>query len=83
MNPKFGSQKCIGLLDSIVEYYFCHVSMSGYCSVYRSNSIFRSDPYFSLASLYNVKYSVMLWSDNRNILDYWIFIARYCFKYDF
>ena len=60
----------------------CHVSMSGYCSVYRSNSIFRSDPYFSLASLYNVKYSVMLWSDNRNILDYWIFVARYCFKHD-
>ena len=41
------------------------------------------DPYFSLASLYNVKYSVMLWSDNRNILDYWISVARYCFKYNF
>ena len=61
----------------------CHVSMSGYCSVYRSNSIFRSDPYFSLASLSNVKCSVMLWSDNRNIMDYWMFVARYCFKYDF
>ena len=35
-----------------------------------------------VASLSNVKCSVMLWSDNRNILDYWSFAARYCFKYD-
>ena len=34
-------------------------------------------PYFSLASLC----SVMLSSDNRNIMDYWIFNARYCFEY--
>ena len=45
-------------------------------------------PYFGririlIASLSNVKCSVMLWSDNRNIMDYWIFVARYCFKYDF
>ena len=45
-------------------------------------------PYFGricvlIASLSNVKYSVMLWSDNRNILDYRIFVARYCFKYVF
>ena len=43
-------------------------------------------PYFGrilVASLSNVKCSVMLWSDNRNILDYWIVVARYCFKYDF
>ena len=36
-------------------------------------------PYFSLASLC----SVMLSSDNRNIMDYWIFNARYCFEYVF
>ena len=35
-----------------------------------------------VASLSNVKCSVMLWSDNRNIMDYWMFVARYCFKYD-
>ena len=35
-----------------------------------------------IASLSNVKCSVMLWSDNRNIMDYWMFAARYCFKYD-
>ena len=45
-------------------------------------------PYFGqirilIASLSNVKCSVMLWSDNRNIMDYWMFVARYCFKYDF
>ena len=34
-------------------------------------------PNFSLASLC----SVMLSSDNRNIMDYWIFNARYCFEY--
>ena len=27
--------------------------------------------------------SVLLLSDNRNIMDYWIFNARYCFKYVF
>ena len=36
-------------------------------------------PYFSLAS----SGSVMLSSDNRNIMDYWIFNARYCFEYVF
>ena len=36
-------------------------------------------PYFSLASLCRV----MLSSDNRNNMDYWIFNARYCFKYVF
>ena len=36
-----------------------------------------------VASLSNVKCSVMLWSDNRNIMDYWMLAARYCFKYDF
>ena len=36
-------------------------------------------PYFSLVSLC----SVMLSSDNRNIMDYWIFNARYCFEYVF
>ena len=36
-----------------------------------------------IASLSNVKCSVMLWSDNRNIMDYWMFVARYCFKYVF
>ena len=36
-------------------------------------------PYFSLAS----SCSVMLLSDNRNIMDYWIFNARYCFEYVF
>ena len=36
-----------------------------------------------IASLSNVKCSVMLWSDNRNIMDYWMFVARYCFKYGF
>ena len=36
-------------------------------------------PYFSLASLC----SVMLSSDNGNIMDYWIFNARYCFEYVF
>ena len=36
-----------------------------------------------VASLSNVKCSVMLWSDNRNITDYWTLAARYCFKYDF
>ena len=45
-------------------------------------------PYFGririlIASLSNVKCSVMLWSDNRNIMDYWIFAAGYCFKYVF
>ena len=45
-------------------------------------------PYFGririlIASLSNVKCSVMLWSDNGNIMDYWMFVARYCFKYDF
>ena len=45
-------------------------------------------PYFGririlIASLSNVKCSVMLWSDNRNIMDYWMFVARYCFRYDF
>ena len=45
-------------------------------------------PYFGririlIASLSNVKCSVMLWSDNRNIMDYWMLAARYCFKYDF
>ena len=45
-------------------------------------------PYFGririlIASLSNVKCSVMLWSDNRNIMDYWMFAARYCFKYVF
>ena len=36
-----------------------------------------------VASLSNVKCSVMLWNDNRNIMDYWMLVARYCFKYDF
>ena len=36
-----------------------------------------------VASLSNVKCSVMLWSDNRNIMGYWMLAARYCFKYDF
>ena len=36
-------------------------------------------PYFGLASLC----SVMLSSDNRNIMDCWIFNARYCFEYVF
>ena len=36
-----------------------------------------------VALLSNVKCSVMLWSDNRNIMDYWMFVARYCFKYVF
>ena len=45
-------------------------------------------PYFGririlIASLSNVKCSVMLWSDNRNIMDYWTLAAGYCFKYDF
>ena len=56
----------------------CHKSISGNVVV----------PYFGririlVASLSNVKCSVMLWSDNRNIMDYWMFVARYCFKYDF
>ena len=36
-----------------------------------------------IASLSNVKCSVMLWSDNRNIMDYWMFVAGYCFEYGF
>ena len=36
-----------------------------------------------IASLSNVKCGVMLWSDNGNIMDYWMFVARYCFKYGF
>ena len=36
-----------------------------------------------VASLSNVKCSVMLWSDNRNIMDYWMLTARYCFEYVF
>ena len=36
-----------------------------------------------VALLSNVKSGVMLSSDNRNIMDYWIFNARYCFEYVF
>ena len=36
-----------------------------------------------VASLSNVKCSVMLWSDNRNIMDYWMFVAGYCFEFVF
>ena len=35
-----------------------------------------------IASLSNVKCGVMLWSDNGSIMDYWMFVARYCFKYN-
>ena len=34
-----------------------------------------------VALLSNVESSIMLSSDNRNNMDYWIFNARYCFEY--
>ena len=49
------------------------------CLTFRMLLYFRN----LIASLSNVKCSVMLWSDNRNIMDYWMFVARYCFKYGF
>ena len=66
---------------SVVQVLFVRVDMSR-ANVYLT---FRMLLYFRnlIASLSNVKCSVMLWSDNRNIMDYWMFVARYCFKYGF
>ena len=65
--------------------YYCIIILRGGNVTIQCNVVI---PYFGririlIASLSNVKCSVMLWSDNRNIMDYWTLAARYCFKYDF
>ena len=55
------------------------MSQVNYCVGFRVLLCFR----VLVALLSNVKSSVMLSSDNRNNMDYWIFNARYCFKYVF
>ena len=71
------------ILDFALPTLFSNKSLTlsrvNVCVVFRMSLYFRN----LIASLSNVKCSVMLWSDNRNIMDYWMFAARYCFKYVF
>ena len=71
------------ILDFALPTLFSNKSLTlsrvNVCVAFRMSLYFRN----LIASLSNVKCSVMLWSDNRNIMDYWMFAARYCFKYVF
>ena len=65
--------------------YYCIIIKRGVMSRVNVYLTFRMLLYFRnlIASLSNVKCSVMLWRDNRNIMDYWMFVAGYCFEYGF
>ena len=62
------------LLESVTSQFLCNVS---------DVTLVPNFGRILVASLSNVKCSVMLWSDNRNIMDYWMSVARCCFKYVF
>ena len=68
-----------------VDYYCIIILRRGVMSRVNVYLTFRMLLYFRnlIAWLSNVKCGVMLWSDNGNIMDYWMFVARYCFKYGF
>ena len=55
------------------------LSQVNYCVGFRVLLCFR----VLVGLLSNVKSRVMLSSDNRNNMGYWIFNSRYCFKYVF